>query len=99
MTARFTDQRKEKRVLGPKIRIERKGPVLWVVNGAVRKGRYMPAVERLMVALDDIGVHLERPCIWHKNAPPNRRDWFGNDWEYIIAAKHPGGPPFHRARA
>lgn len=75
------------------LRVSR-GPVCWVVNGAVRDGRYLPAVERLLAALDDAGIHLERPCIWHKNAPPNRRDWFGNDWEYIVCAKHPGPVPY-----
>ena len=23
--------------------------------------------------------------MWHKNAPPNRKDWFGNNWEYCMA--------------
>lgn len=71
-----------------------RGPVCWVVNGAVRESRYLPAVERLAVALDDDGIHLERPCIWHKNAPPNRKDWFGNDWEYVLVAKRPGSVPY-----
>lgn len=76
------------------LRVSR-GPVCWVCNGAVRGGRYHPAVERLMVLLDDAGVALERPCIWHKNAPPNRRDWFGNDWEYVVVAKRqPGSLPY-----
>ena len=74
------------------LRVSR-GPVCWIVNGAVRHSRYLPAVERLITALDDAGIHLERPLICHKNAPPNRRDWFGNDWEYVVVAKHPGPVP------
>jgi DNA modification methylase len=31
------------------------------------------------------GITCERPVIWHKNAPPNRKDWFGNDWEFCLA--------------
>lgn len=61
-----------------------RGPVLWVVNGSA-KGGYNPACERLMVLAADQGIQVERPVIWHKNAPPNRHDWFGNDWEYILA--------------
>lgn len=74
------------------IRVSR-GPVLWVINNAVERSRYIPAVEMLMERLHSSGLHLERPVIWHKNAPPNRRDWFGNDWEYIVAVKHPGSVP------
>jgi DNA modification methylase len=59
--------------------------VVWVVNGAVRDGRYMPACEGLVWKAHEYGLCCERPAIWHKNAPPNRRDWFGNDWEYCLA--------------
>ncbi len=58
--------------------------VVWVVNGAVRDGRYLPACEGLVYEAYRRGIICERPCIWHKNAPPNRRDWFGNDWEYCL---------------
>ncbi|MCP4248058.1 MAG: site-specific DNA-methyltransferase [bacterium] len=71
-----------------------RGPVLWVVNNSTTPGHYLPGVERLLVSLDDFGVDLERPCIWHKNAPPNRKNWFGNDWEFVVAAKHPGPVPY-----
>jgi adenine-specific DNA-methyltransferase len=67
-----------------------RGDVLWVVNGSVVDGRYVPAVERLTCQVEDIGLICERPCIWHKNAPPNRKDWFGNDWEYVLAFHKPG---------
>jgi DNA modification methylase len=61
------------------------GYVLWVVNGAVKDGRYHPACELLVADCYRQGITCERPCIWHKNAPPNRKDWFGNDWEFILA--------------
>ena len=64
-----------------------KGYVFWVVNGAVRQGRYLPACELLLARLYAQGVICERPCIFYKNAPPNRRDYFGNDWEYVLAFK------------
>lgn len=59
--------------------------VIWVVNGAVRNGRYLPACEGLVWRCHQMGITCERPAIWHKNAPPNRKDWFGNDWEYCLA--------------
>jgi len=76
------------------VRLSR-GYVLWVANGAVKQGRYLPACEGLVWKAHDRGIICERPCIWHKNAPPNRRDWFGNDWEYVLAFKHQArGNPF-----
>ena len=76
------------------------GDVIWIVNGTVTGGYYGPAVEGLLwrwytegPPLDDterLPGKLERPCIWTKNAPPNRSDWFGNDWEYIICFPDPG---------
>ncbi len=71
-----------------------RGPIGWVVNGAIQKSAYRPGVEHLIVALDDAGICLERPCIWTKNAPPNRLDWFSNCWESIVWAKHPGPVPY-----
>jgi DNA modification methylase len=59
--------------------------VVWIVNGAVQDGAYQPAVEGLIWRMYQEGFACERPAIWHKNAPPNRLDWFGNDWEYCIA--------------
>lgn len=59
--------------------------VVWVVNGSVKDGRYLPACEGLVWELHKLGVACERPAIWHKNAPPSRKDWFGNDWEFCLA--------------
>jgi DNA modification methylase len=63
------------------------GPVLWVVNGAVRDGHYLPGPEGLVWEWHKAGGWCERSLIWHKNAPPNRRDWWGNDWEPVVAFK------------
>jgi len=71
------------------LRISR-GPVLWVVNGCVKDGEYVPAVEVLIATLYDHfasgqgDASLEHPLIWSKNATPNRRDWWNNQWEYIV---------------
>lgn len=61
--------------------------VIWVMNGPVRGGEYHPAVELLIAKVyrELDGVSCERPVIWHKNAPPNRRDWLGNDWEFCAS--------------
>lgn len=75
------------------IRVSR-GYVLWVANGAVRNGEYHPACEGLVWSLYSESIVCERPCIWHKNAPPNRRDWFGNDWEFVLAFKPEGASPY-----
>lgn len=76
------------------VRLSR-GYVMWVANGAVRGKRYLPACEGLLWELHKAGeVACERPCIWHKNAPPNRSDWFGNDWEYVLAFKSLGSQPY-----
>lgn len=61
------------------------GSVVVIANGCVRDKRYEPSCERLIVECDDRGIRCERPVIWHKNAPPNRKDWFGNDWEYCMS--------------
>ena len=61
-----------------------RGDVLWVVNTGIKKGRYTPAVEGLVWKWYLEGRKLERPVIWHKNSPPNRRDWFSNDHEAVV---------------
>lgn len=83
-----------------------KGDVIWIVNGPVNGGFYGPACEGLLwrwftergPKLDDepdgdrLPGRLERPCIWTKNAPPNRPDWFGNDFEYVLCFPRAAGP-------
>ncbi len=69
------------------------GYVFWVVNGTVRQGAYQPACEGLVWKLFEAGITCDRPAIWHKNAAPSRKDYFRNDWEYVLAFKSPGTKP------
>lgn len=62
-----------------------------VVNDPMIKGEYIPATSILEVECLVMGITAERPLIWHKNAPPNRRDWWGNDHERILAFKREAG--------
>lgn len=71
-----------------------KGYVIWIVNGPVRGRRYFPVVEMLMTDWHRQGGWCERPSIWTKNAPPNRQDWFRNDWEFAVAFKKPKSQPY-----
>jgi site-specific DNA-methyltransferase (cytosine-N4-specific) len=75
------------------VRISR-GYVIWIVNGAIRKGCYLPACEMLLLQAYARGLICERPVIWHKNPPPNRKDWFVNSWEYCLVFKHDRTAPF-----
>lgn len=72
------------------------GYVLFVVNGQVKSGIYRTDVERLLLlASDESCIKVERPLIWLKNSPPNRKDWFSNTWEYILAFRNPHTTNFH----
>lgn len=71
-----------------------RGYVFLVVNGTVKSGAYQPACEALVWQCFTEGITCERPAIWHKNAPPNRRDYFRNDWEYVLAFKGADKPYF-----
>lgn len=76
------------------VRVSR-GFVFWVVNGSVKDGRYLPACEGLAWEWHKLGGWSDRSVIWHKNAPPNRLDYFSNDWEFVLAFKKPRSrPPF-----
>ena len=82
------------RVTHDAVRICR-GYVIWVCNGPVRQGAYLPACEGLVWELhQDSQVVCERPSIWTKNSPPNRNNWFRNDWEYVLAFRRPDVPPY-----
>lgn len=59
--------------------------VVWVANSFVEDGRYNPACEGLIWQCYTKGICCERHVIWHKNAPPSKRPWFGNDWEFCMA--------------
>ena len=69
------------------LRVSR-GPVLWVVNGSMKDACYRPAVEGLLWQAFQTGIRCEHPLIWSKNSTPNRRDWWCNGWEFIVAFKH-----------
>lgn len=64
----------------------------FVVNDTYKDGQWFPAVDGLIWSAHRLGIICERSLIWHKNAPPNRRDWFGNDWERVIVFKRDRGP-------
>jgi len=64
----------------------------FVVNDTYRNGSFHPAIDGLCWKAYQAGYTLERPLIWTKNAPPNRKDWFGNTWERIIFFKRDSGP-------
>ena len=68
-----------------------RGDVIWVVNAPVVEGAYQPAIEGLLWAWYEAGGKLDRPCIWHKNAPPTpKHRWFSNSWEYVVCFPRPG---------
>lgn len=69
-----------------------RGDVFWVVNNTVSKHAYHPAIEGLLWKCYQSGLILDRPVIWHKNSPPSRKDYFTNDWEFVIAFKGYEGP-------
>jgi DNA modification methylase len=76
------------------------GYVVWIVNNPVRDRIYRPAVERLIIMCDDDpDLICERPAIWHKNATPNRKDWFSNDWEYCVAFRAKDSTPYFDTKA
>jgi DNA modification methylase len=68
------------------VRVSR-GYFIIIANGCVQAGAYQPSCEMLAVNCYRKGITLDRPVIWHKNATPNRKDWFGNDWEFCLAFK------------
>lgn len=70
------------------------GPVIWVVNGGMKDRKYRPAVEGLIWEAYKAGLNCEHPLIWSKNAAPNRKDWWCNGWEYIVAF-YPDGWDHH----
>jgi hypothetical protein len=80
-----------------------KGLVLWVAAGVQRELVYWPGCEGLMWEWWKRGNALWRPCIWHKvdqngggtGIPGSGgRQWFRNDWEYVMAFKKAGWLPW-----
>lgn len=68
------------------------GDVFWVVNNAMHKRAYHPAVEGLVWKCYQAGITLDRPAIWQKNALHSRDDYLENSWEYILAFRGYPGP-------
>ncbi len=64
-----------------------RGDVIWIANGFVKEDQYNPACEGLIWKCFKAGILCERPCVWHKNSPPSRKTWFGNDWEFVLCFK------------
>lgn len=62
-----------------------RGFVIVVANNPVKGGRELPATDKLRVLCEERGIRLERPIIWHKNSTPNRRPWWVNCWEPVMA--------------
>lgn len=67
-----------------------RGPVLWVVNSPVVKGKYIPAVEGLLCGLNVACIQVDRPLIWMKNPAGRRLEYFVNAWEYILVITDAG---------
>jgi len=64
-----------------------KDDVIWIANGGVEKGEYIPVCEGLIwncYQSYENEIYCERPVIWSKNAPPNRKNWFANNWEFCL---------------
>lgn len=82
------------------LRVSR-GPVVWVVNGCMKKDKgspsiYQPAVEGLLWECFKQNICSEHPLIWRKGAAPNRnKKWWNNDWEYIVAFRHADERPIY----
>lgn len=80
-----------------------KGLVLWVAAGVQREICYWPGCEGLMWEWWKQGNQLWRPCIWWKvdeeeggtGIPGSGgKQWFRNDWEYVMAFKKEGWIPW-----
>lgn len=72
-----------------------KGYVVFVANGSIVKGEYQPACEGLIYESYKQGIICERPVIWSKNSPPNRKgEWFKNTWEFCLAFKTANIKPY-----
>jgi DNA modification methylase len=67
------------------VRVSR-GYVGVVANNPVINGAMIPANEHLTARLTSeyTTIRCERPVIWHKNAPPNTRPWWVNEWEPVM---------------
>ena len=65
---------------------------IFVVCSPQQGGEYIPVCEHLQVLwrLKDVGNTVLRPLIWCKNAAPSGKNWFSNDWEFLLAFSNKG---------
>jgi len=72
------------------------GLVCWVVEGQTRNYRYSATPILLMADLHRAGVHLRKPCAYHRIGIPGSGgpDWFRNDYEFCICATKGGKLPW-----
>jgi hypothetical protein len=78
-----------------------RGLVACVANGRTKNFRYKPAVERLIVNLDDAGVCLREPPIYLRMGIPGSSgdDWLKNCYETIVCVTHGGRLPWSNNKA
>ena len=69
------------------LRVSR-GLVVWVLQGKTRQFQWSCVPARLIVALQDAGVSLRCPPIYHRVGIPGSGgpDWWRNDYEFVICA-------------
>lgn len=66
---------------------------VFVVNDPYRDGKFIPASSTLEAECYRRGVIVaDRPLIWNKNAPPNRKDYWSNCWEKVLVFKREATP-------
>lgn len=65
---------------------------VFVVNDPYRDGRFIPASSTLEAECYRRGIATDRPIIWSKNAPPNRKDYWSNCWEKALVFKREAAP-------
>jgi hypothetical protein len=72
-----------------------RGLVACVANGRTENFRYKPAVERLIVNLDDAGVCLRKEPIYYRVGIPGFvPDWLKDNYEFVVCATHRGRLPW-----
>lgn len=73
-----------------------KGLVAFVVEGQTKNYRYSCGPALLIADLHRAGVHLRRPCFYHRVGIPGSGgpDWFRGDTEFIVCATNGGRLPW-----
>lgn len=70
-----------------------RGLVVWVLQGKTRQFQWSCVPARLIVALQDLGVSLRCPPIYHRVGIPGSGgpDWWRNDYEFCICGQREQG--------